>query len=119
MTEFEDRELDGSQNGSHGFVVTAERDQEGVRIRIVGELDIATAPELERALEDCAGVGPGRLLIDLEGLEFMDSTGLASIIRAQLSADQNGHRLVLRRGSPQVQHLFELTGILDRLTFED
>ena len=71
MTEFADRELDGSRNGSHGFAVTVDRDPEGVWIRVVGELDIATAPELDRTLEECAGVGPCRLLIDLGGVEFM------------------------------------------------
>jgi anti-anti-sigma factor len=49
----------------------------------------------------------------------MDSTGLASIIRAQRDANSNGHDLALRRGSGQVQRLFELTGFGDRVTFED
>jgi anti-anti-sigma factor len=49
----------------------------------------------------------------------MDSSGLKLMIRAGQSAQANGHRLALRRGSPQVQRLFELTGVLDGFTFED
>jgi anti-anti-sigma factor len=96
-----------------------EPDSSGVRIRLDGELDLATAPELDRLLDELARHGHSRLLVDLTGLKFMDSTGLASIVRALRTADDNGHRLSVRRGSPQVQRLFELTGIVDRLTYED
>lgn len=40
----------------------------------------------------------------------MDSTGLAVLIRAEQDAQENGHRLHLCPGSPQVQRVFELTG---------
>ena len=49
----------------------------------------------------------------------MDSTGLALMIKAQQSAEANGHRLAFRRGTSQVQRLFELSGVLERFTFED
>jgi anti-anti-sigma factor len=94
-------------------------DPQGVRITLAGEVDLATVPELDRLLDDLADREHGRLLIDLSSVEFMDSTGLASIIRALRAADANGHGLTVRGGSPQVQRLFELTGLVDRLTFED
>lgn len=96
-----------------------EPDPQGVRVTLVGEVDLATVPELDRLLDDLAQRGHSRLLIDLNGLEFMDSTGLTSIMRAVRAADANGHRLTVSRGSPQVQRLFQLTGVVDRLTFED
>ena len=119
MPEFEERVPDGSAEESRGVAVTLERDQEGVRVRIVGDLDLATVPDLERVLDGLAGSEHGRLLIDLDEVEFMDSTGLAAIVRAQRSANSNGHRMTLRRGSLQVQRLLELTDMLDRFTFED
>jgi anti-anti-sigma factor len=94
-------------------------DDQGVVFALVGELDLESAPELERQLEEVASARPGRLLIDLGGLEFMDSTGLAVMVRAQRSARENGHGLALRPGPTQVQRLFELTGVLDRFAFED
>jgi anti-sigma B factor antagonist len=95
------------------------RDEHGVVLELHGELDLGSAPELERQLAEAEAEKPGRLLIDLGNLSFMDSTGLALMLRAQQTAHDNGHQLCLRSGSPQVQRLFELTGALDRFTFED
>jgi anti-sigma B factor antagonist len=89
-----------------------------VVVRLTGEVDVDTAPGLDQRLRELAAAGHPNLLIDLSEVEFMDSTGLRSIVRAQYSADSDGRRLTLRRGCPQVQRLFELTGMLDRLTFE-
>lgn len=120
MPDFEGRAADGSEDRSSGFEIALERDLAGVRVRIVGELDLATAPELDRRIEELAGREQGRLLLDLGGVEFIDSSGLAAIIRAHQYADSNGHQITVRRGgSPQVQRILELTGMLDRLTFEE
>ena len=94
-------------------------DAEGVSLALAGELDLETVPELERELENIDETQLKRLVIDLRDLQFMDSTGLAAIIRAQRSAEANGHALVVRRGSGQVQRLFELTGMSERVTVED
>ena len=98
--------------------VTLERDPEGVTVRVVGELDLSTVPELERALNRLTVAQDERLLLDLDGVEFIDSTGLAAVIRAQDSADRNGHRLTVRYSSTQVDRLFELTGMFEKFTFE-
>jgi anti-sigma B factor antagonist len=94
-------------------------DARGVVVKLDGELDLATAPQLDRQLARIEATKVTRVLIDLSGVTFMDSTGLRSIIRAHHFAESNNHRLVLRRGARQVQRLFELTGIDERLTFED
>jgi len=100
--------------------IQLKRDAQGTVLALAGELDLASVPELDRQLQALEGSIPGRrLLIDLGGLDFIDSTGLASMIRAQQSAHANGHRLALRRGQAQVQRLFELTGLIDRFTFEE
>jgi anti-sigma B factor antagonist len=109
---------DGVPGISQQLTIRLEPDPTGVCIRLEGELDLATAPEVDRLLDDLAERDHARLLIDLTGVEFMDSAGLASIIRALHAAELNGHRLTVRPGSAQVQRLFELTGLLDRLSFE-
>jgi anti-sigma B factor antagonist len=58
------------------------------------------------------------VLIDLEGLTFMDSTGLACLIAADRDAKADGHLLHLRGVQGQVQMLFRLTGVDERFTFE-
>ncbi len=110
---------DGDRGTSEQLKIRLEPDPQGVCITLAGEVDLATVPELDRLLDDLADSEHGRLLIDLTSVEFMDSTGLVSIIRALRAADTNGHRLTVRGSSPQVQRLFELTGLVDRLTFED
>ena len=107
---------DGSPNA--GSAITVERDAHGLRVRIAGDLDLATAPELERVLERASGEGYGRLLIDLHAVEFMDSTGLQALMCAKEVADRNGHRLTLSYGSPQIRRLLEITGMLDLFAVE-
>jgi anti-anti-sigma factor len=100
------------------FATERTDDARGVSLALLGELDLGSAPELDRQLREIERTSPERLTIDLSGLRFMDSTGLASIIEAQRLAEVNGHELVLRRPTSQVQRLFELTGVIDRLTFD-
>lgn len=95
------------------------RDDRGVTLVLHGELDLSSAGELELLLTEIQGRHPGRLLLDLSDVEFMDSTGIALIIRAERAAQGNGNQFHLRGGSPQVRRLLALTGILDRFTFED
>jgi anti-sigma B factor antagonist len=94
-------------------------DAGGVVLVLQGELDLASAPELAQELRELEATDVGRILIDLREVRFMDATGISLMIRAQQSADANGHRLALRRGPDQVQRLFQLTGVLDRFTFQD
>jgi anti-sigma B factor antagonist len=94
-------------------------DAHGVVIALRGELDLGSAPHFEQQLGEIQETPPGRILIDLRSLDFIDCTGIALMIRAQQSAHANGHRLALRRGPRQVQRLFQLTGLLDHFTFVD
>jgi anti-sigma B factor antagonist len=87
-------------------------------LRPAGELDIATAPSLERALHEVATPGR-RVLLDLSGLQFMDSTGLRVIVRAANAARKDGWELRLRQGPPPVRRVFELSGLGAALPFED
>jgi anti-sigma B factor antagonist/stage II sporulation protein AA (anti-sigma F factor antagonist) len=101
------------------FDVEETREPEhGRTLRPTGELDIATAPRLERALAE--RVAPGeRLVLDLGDLQFIDSTGLRVIVRAVETARQRGCDLRLRHGPPAVRRVFELSGVGDALPFEE
>ncbi len=94
-------------------------DSRSVVVVLAGELDLETTPELDRQLAGIDETQIARLVIDLSGVTFMDSTGLSSIVRASHFATSNGHTLVLRQGARQVQRLFALTGVDERLAFED
>ena len=92
---------------------------QALTVRLEGELDLETAQELDRQLAAIDAARVERLVIDLSGVSFMDSRGLSSIVRAHQSAQEHGYTVVLRRGSSQVQRLFALTGVDERLTFDD
>jgi anti-anti-sigma factor len=99
------------------FRVHVRNDQQGATvIAISGELDLASSPSLEAELERAFAAGLKLVILDLRRLDFMDSTGLSVLIKAQQSAQQAGSRLCVVKGPPQVQRLLSLTGVEERLT---
>jgi anti-anti-sigma factor len=89
-----------------------------VSLVLEGELDLAGARPLEARLAELEREGPQRLIVDLGGLAFIDSTGLRLLLQAGARARERGCELVLRPGGPSVQRVFEVTGALDVLHFE-
>jgi anti-anti-sigma factor len=88
--------------------------EHGVRaISVRGELDLSTAPELEGPLEETLESGEGSVLIDLSQCEFIDSTGIALIVRAwqRLDSGENGRALVICSHNEQVRRVLEITGL--------
>ena len=88
------------------------------RVTVAGELDIATAPELERALRHLE-VDPALVFLDLRELEFMDSMGVHIILAADRRVRGAGGQLVIVRGPAQVDRLFALTGADHQLELVD
>jgi anti-sigma B factor antagonist len=99
--------------------IESRREGDTTVVVLEGELDLASAPDLERELRDAESNGSARVLIDLGGLGFMDSTGLQALLRARERANSSQHDLVLRRGPHQVQRVFELTKTVDAFNFQD
>jgi anti-anti-sigma factor len=92
---------------------------DAIVVRLVGELDVASSPVLERALEELVGVDAGVVVLDLRELEFMDSTGLRAVLVAHQAASDAGRRFGLVKGPEQVQRLLSLTQVADRLVIAD
>jgi anti-sigma B factor antagonist len=88
-------------------------------IRVEGELDLAVAEQLKEAL---ARLGPEckQLLISLEGCEFIDSTGIAVIVRAHNEFAERGCRVAIYAPSDQVLRILSVTGLTSNgLVFEN
>jgi anti-sigma B factor antagonist len=83
-----------------------------------GELDIATVPSLEAAVSRLCRDGTSAITLDLSRLAFIDSTGLAAIVFASKICEKNGFEFSLVQGSSSVRRLFELTGLIDVLPFQ-
>jgi anti-sigma B factor antagonist len=85
-----------------------------------GELDLSGAAILESELERLAAdPGLGTVVLDLRGLEFMDSSGLRLVVMADMRAREAGRRFALVRGGDTVHRVFEITRMSDRLEFVD
>ncbi|TMK24943.1 MAG: STAS domain-containing protein [Actinobacteria bacterium] len=84
---------------------------------LAGELDMAAALDLEIQIVAHADRA-WSLTLDLSKLSFMDSTGLHLILFARDLCQVKGAEFALIPGPRQVQRIFELTGLLDRLPFQ-
>jgi anti-sigma B factor antagonist len=84
-----------------------------------GELDMVSAPQLEVTLDDVLAQPHARVMLDLNGLNFVDSTGVSVLIKAKQAAATHGRTLVLRRPTEQLERVFALVGLADWLAIED
>jgi anti-anti-sigma factor len=80
-----------------------------------GELDMASAPALQAALESESLAGKEMVVLDLRRLRFVDSTGLRIILAARNRCRERGQQLAVTRGSEQVERLLSVTGMGDHL----
>lgn len=106
-------------NGCEPFRCDVIREPNAVRVRPVGELDLASAPVLDAQLKELREAGVRRVLLDLRGLLFIDSSGLHVILRCDAEARRDGFSLELVRGSRAVQRVFDVSGVAERLPFVD
>jgi anti-anti-sigma factor len=97
--------------------VVRRTDADGVTLTVRGEIDLASAHALDRELLDAESLAR-RIVLDLAGLEFIDSTGIHVLIDAHQRAEINGHQLVLTHIPAQAERLFSLTGIKSQLRIE-
>ena len=91
-----------------GFSLRVET-HDGPVVWLSGELDSATSPKFDECLRDLDGQ---TVTIDFSGLTFMDSSGLAVLIRRN-----KGHRLVLRAVQPAQMKLFAIAGLCGVFNF--
>lgn len=99
--------------------VTIDRRADGVRLTITGDLDLAAIPALERARRDALDGPPGKLLVDLTGVEFVDSSGLKFLLQTERAARNRGCTTTLLRPTGHAMRVFVVTGADRHLPFVD
>lgn len=87
-------------------------------VTVSGELDMANAATLAAELERVEEEGSGPITVDMRGLEFIDSTGIAVLVAAhrRFNADEVRVRLV-RSKAIGVQRVMDVTGLEKELPF--
>jgi anti-sigma B factor antagonist len=86
-------------------------------LTLSGELDLASAGVLDTAIAELCTDGAERITLELSELEFMDSTGLRSVLVGQELCEVNGCELMIGELSPQVRRLFEVSGVGEKLSY--
>ncbi len=94
-------------------------DGEMVIVALHGELDLASAPLLANTIESPETDGARLVVLDMEDLEFIDSTGLRIVLAAHTRAQERGQELVLTRIGQQVQRLLTITRVGEHLRIVD
>jgi anti-anti-sigma factor len=93
------------------------RDAGRVRVRLRGELDLATVPVVAGRLRDLGARGEP-VLLDLDELAFMDASGIRLMLTAARAAARDGWTFAVTPGSDAVRRLFEMLGLDTELPIE-
>lgn len=88
--------------------VEISRSDERVEIRLVGELDIGTVPEVEKVMAAIDADTVKQVCVDLAKLTFCDCAGIGVMISAHNRLCHNGHRLTLVHAQPAVVRVLRL-----------
>ncbi len=90
--------------------VDTRRTSGAVVCTLKGELDLDSLAPARAVLEDAVESGPTRLVVDLAGVQFCDSSGLNLLLQTRLAAQAADVPLALTSLVPQVARVFEITG---------
>jgi anti-anti-sigma factor len=88
-------------------------------VHLAGEFDLSGLRDFQRALADARAPEVTTVAVDLRDLAFMGASGLRELLAIEARSERDGFELFLVRGSPQVQRVFEMTGVDRRLVFID
>ena len=86
-------------------------DDGSTMVTVAGEIDLASSTRLNRELDTVLDGRPQRLRIDLAAVPFMDTTGVAVLLKARRRAIEQGCRFSVASASPALTRLFEITGL--------
>jgi anti-anti-sigma factor len=96
------------------FRIDERRRGDTVVLTLHGELDMASVEQVNARLDELRGAGEP-VLLDLDALDFMDSSGLRLVLDAAEASDASSWPFSVTHGPEQVQRLFEATCVTERL----
>jgi anti-sigma B factor antagonist len=93
-------------------IETSQRDGATV-VTVTGEVDLMTAPKLAAALEDARAAGARLVVVDLSGVDFLDSSGLGVLVTAHRDLTDGQGTLHLVRPRPSIDKVLTLTRLTE------
>jgi anti-sigma B factor antagonist len=93
------------------FAYEVTEDGDGIVVSLRGELDLASAPSLQRELLEVLGRSPASVALDLGALTFIDSSGLGSLYRVRQAASVHGVQLRLDAVPDHVRRVLDVTAM--------
>ena len=81
-------------------------------INIEGEIDVYTSPKVKEALNDLIQKGNNNIIVNLEGVSYIDSTGLGVLIGALKRVKENNGDIKLVCTNLQIKKIFDITGLV-------
>lgn len=100
------------------FQMSERREDDRVVVALSGELDFGTSSAVQQRLADLRDAEQP-VLLDLDRLTFMDSTGIRLVLTACEDADRTGWSFHVTRGSDRVRHVLDAAQVIDRLPYAD
>lgn len=96
-------------NGQGGMVV----------VRVEGDVDLSTSRELQGELRRVVGESPRKMVVDLGGVPYMDSSGVATLVETMQLARRNETHLILAALKERVRSIFEIARLDSVFTIVD
>lgn len=91
--------------------VNTKREENKHIVQLSGEIDVYTAPRLKETLIPISKQKGIEIIIDLSGIDYIDSTGLGVFIGTLKEADNNGSKLKIIGAKERISRLFSITGL--------
>jgi anti-anti-sigma factor len=110
--------LDTNASGPLAFACRFASTADAALVTLAGELDIAAVPELDRVLQRAVAVAK-TIVLDLRSVEFIDAGATAFLLVAHRRIARGGGRLVVVRGSAEIEWILALAGIDRHLELVD
>lgn len=86
-----------------------------VDVAVTGELEILAGPRFVEAVVQAANARPGRISLDLSGVEFLDSSGISALLLARQQLEDTGSSMTITTVSPAVRQVIGITGLTELL----
>lgn len=90
-------------------------EKDHARVLIEGEVDMHVAPELREVLRKVAALKLPKVIVDLNGVSFIDSSGIATIVEALKNVRKSAGKLVVENCQEAVRDTFEIAGLTEIL----